>query len=94
MKRLVLEDKEDMIIALQNEILSTPDSRYDHRLHGVLLVARGMSCYHVAELLGHGARTVEYWVKTFNARGFAGLYEKQRTGRPSNVLLDSLDREI
>ena len=43
MKRLVLEDKEEMIIALQNEINRTPDSRYDHRLHGVLMVANGMS---------------------------------------------------
>ena len=94
MRKLVLEDKEDMIIALQNEINSTPDSRYDHRLHGVLMVAKGMSCYEVAELLGHVPRTVEFWVKAFNARGFAGLYEKQRPGRPSNVPLDSLDSDL
>jgi transposase len=53
-----------------------------------------MSCYHVAELLGHGSRTIEYWVRAFNAHGFAGLYEKQRPGRPSNVPLDSLDRDL
>ena len=94
MRKLVLEDKEDMIIALQNEISSTPDSRYDHRLHGVIQVGMGTSCYEVAELLGYGSRTIEYWVKSFNAHGFVGLYEKQRPGRPSNVPLDSLDSDL
>jgi transposase len=94
MKRLVLEDKEEMIIALQNEINRTPDSRYDHRLHGVLMVANGMSCYEVAEMLGHGPRTIEYWVRSFNAHGFGRLYEKQRPGRPSGVPLDSLDGDL
>jgi hypothetical protein len=29
---------------LQQEIQRSEESRYDHRLHGVLLVAQGMTC--------------------------------------------------
>jgi hypothetical protein len=39
-RKLSVEDGEDMVIALQNEISRSPESRYDHRLHGVLMVAK------------------------------------------------------
>lgn len=38
MKRLGISDKEITEIALQNETLRSEEARYDHRLHGVLLV--------------------------------------------------------
>ena len=41
MKPLTISDKETMILALQDEIRRSEESRYDHRLHGVLLVAEG-----------------------------------------------------
>ena len=44
-RKLSVDDEEDLVIALQNEISRSPESRYDHRLHGVLMVAKGMSCY-------------------------------------------------
>jgi len=53
MKALTISDREEMILALQDEIRRSPDARYDHRLHGVLLVAEGMSCRKVAETLGY-----------------------------------------
>ncbi len=37
MRKLSVDDVEDMVIALQNEISRSPESRYDHRLHGVLM---------------------------------------------------------
>ena len=43
MKRLaILEDRKKEIIG---EIRRSDESKYDHRLHGVLLVANGMSPY-------------------------------------------------
>ena len=58
-----------MILGLQDEIRRSEESRYDHRLHGVLLVAQGMTCPAVAKLLGDAVRTVEYWVRRFEAEG-------------------------
>lgn len=80
-----ISDSETMILALQDEIRRSDASRYDHRLHGVLLVAQGMSCPRVAELLGDSARSVVNWVQRFEADGFGALQEAQRPGRPSRL---------
>jgi transposase len=85
MRKLKVKDAEIMRIAVQQEIVRSEESRYDHRLHGVLLVCSGLSCPEVAELLGHGPRTIQYWVRRFEERGFAGLEETPRPGRPSLI---------
>jgi transposase len=85
MKRIQIQDNENMQIAIQQEILRSDDSRYDHRLHGILLVSKGMSCYHVGEFLGHDSTTIQRWVNDFNATGFSGLYDKERPGRPTSL---------
>jgi hypothetical protein len=51
MRRLEISDREIMQIALRNEILRSEEARYDHRLHGVLLVSQGISCYKVLGVL-------------------------------------------
>lgn len=81
-----------MILALQDEIRRTEESRYDHRLHGVLLVAHGVSCREAAGVLGDAPRTVENWVHQFEKRGFAGLTEGERPGRPSRLNAAQLAR--
>jgi transposase len=86
-----------MILGLQDEIRRSEESRYDHRLHGVLLVAQGATCPEVGRLLGDAPRTVEYWVRRFEAKGLAGLTEGQRSGRPrrlSEAQLREVDRAL
>ena len=73
------------------EIRRSEEARYDHRLHGVLLVAQGMSAPQVAQFLGDGTRTVEYWVKRFNAEGLSGLIEGERPGRPARLSESQLE---
>lgn len=85
MKALTVSDQENMIMALQDEIRRNDTSRYDHRLHGVLLVAQGLTCPQVSVLLGDSPRTVVNWVQRFEAGGFAGLSEGERPGRPSRL---------
>ena len=85
MKALTISDPSVMVLGLQDEIRRSAESRYDHRLHGVLLVAQGVNCCRVAELLGDAPRTVEYWVRRFEERGLAGLQEGQRSGRPCRL---------
>jgi transposase len=74
-----------IVLGLQDEIRRSEESRYDHRLHGVLLVAQGMTCPGAARLLGDAPRTVEYWVHTFEEMGLAGLLEGERSGRPRRL---------
>ena len=85
MRKLEIQDAEIMRIALQQEIVRSDESRYDHRLHGVLLVCSGRSCYEVADLLGHSPRTIHSWVNRFERSGFAGLQEGERPGRPGTL---------
>ncbi len=80
MRRLTISEPELIVLGLQDEIRRSEESRYDHRLHGVLLVAQGMSCPQVAHLLGDAPRTVEYWVRHFEEAGLAGLTEGERAG--------------
>jgi hypothetical protein len=85
MRRLEIADVEVMRLAVQQEITRSEGSRYDHRLHGVLLISRGPSCYQVADWLGENPRTIERWVHRFESRGFAGLQEGERAGRPPQL---------
>lgn len=84
MRPLTINDP-DVILGLQDEIRRSEQARYDHRLHGVLLVAQGLTCPQVATLLGDATRTVQYWVKRFERDGLAGLADEQRPGRPSSL---------
>jgi len=85
MRPMVIADAETVCLALQDEIRRSDESRYDHRLHGVLLVAQGMTCPEVGRLLGDASRTVQYWVHRFEAEGLAGLAEADRPGRPGRL---------
>ena len=85
MKPLRISDAETVILFLQDEIRRSHDARYDHRLHGLLLVAQGLTCPEVAHLLGDAPRTVENWVRRFDEEGLAGLAEAERSGRPRRL---------
>jgi transposase len=85
MRALTISDQENMVMALQDEIRRNDAARYDHRLHGVLLVAQGMTCPQVAQLLGDAPRTVVNWVRRFELQGLAGLSEGERSGRPGRL---------
>jgi transposase len=86
-----------MQIAVQEEILRSEESRYDHRLHGILLVCSGLSCNEVAKLFGQSPRTVQYWVSRFEDSGFAGLQDTPRPGRPAAMyegIVKSLGQDL
>lgn len=85
MKPLKIKDAETVILGLQDEIRRSEESRYDHRLHGVLLGAQGLSCHRVSALLGDAPRTVAYWVSRFEQEGLSGLAESERSGRPRRL---------
>lgn len=81
MKKTKISDAETIILILQDEIRRSYEARYDHRLHAILMVAQGMSCREVAELLGDAPRTVAYWVSRFESEGLSGLADADRPGR-------------
>jgi transposase len=97
MRKLEISDVSVMRVALQQEILRSQESRYDHRLHGLLLISQGLDCYQVAEWLGQNPTTVQRWVHRFERHGFAGLEEGERSGRPPRLTetqLGQADRDL
>lgn len=85
MRKLQISDVEIMRIAIKQEISRSEEARYDHRLHGVLLLSHGLSCYKVAELLGQHSTTIERWAHRFEKHGFAGLEDREHPGRPKRL---------
>ena len=85
MEKAKISDAETVIHILQDEIRRSYQARYDHRLHAMLLVAQGMSCRKVSELLGDSPRSVAYWVSRFENEGLAGLADADRPGRPGRL---------
>jgi len=73
------------IFVLQDEIHRSEEARYDHRLHAVLMVAQGMTCPTVSEILGDADRTIRYWVERYNQEGLPGLVEIDKPGRPKRL---------
>ena len=60
MRPLQVADAETIVLGLQDEIRRSEESRYDHRLHGVLLVAQGMTCPEVGLWDG---KTLSAWIE-------------------------------
>ncbi len=85
MKALRIVRAEAARMAVQQEIRRSAESRYDHRLHGVLLVSQGRPCAAVAAWLGEHPATVQRWVRRFAAGGCAALREAPRAGRPRRL---------
>ena len=91
MRAITLTLPEQSRALLQQEINRHQDSRYDHRLHCVLLVASGMSSEKVAGLFGDSPRTLVNWVRRFDQKGLAGLAEGNHSGRPTRLSAEQLE---
>lgn len=52
MRKLEIADVDVMRLATQQEIARSDESRYNYRLHGLLLVTGGHSCQQVVDLFG------------------------------------------
>ena len=85
MRKLVVANTNRSRKIIQSEISRSEDSRYDHRLHALLMVGQGMSCAEVARWFGESVTTIERWVHRFNAEGLDGLREGEHPGRPRRL---------
>jgi len=85
MKQLTIDDSELMTIAIQQEIQRSDESRYDHKLHGVLLIANGYDSYQIGNMFNQSSTTIQRWVRKFNESGFSGLRDCERSGRPKSL---------
>jgi transposase len=85
MKALQIADARTLSIAVRQALRRSAESRYDQRLHAVLLVCQGQSCAAVGAWLGAHPATVQRWVHRVAARGLGGLRDGARAGRPRRL---------
>lgn len=85
MRRLDFTDPALALAALRQKFKRSPESRLEHRLHCVLLVAAGQSCSDVATVFDDDPRTIQRWVRRFGLQGVEGLHEMTRPGRPATL---------
>lgn len=85
MRRLKPAGAQLMRALVAGELRRSAEQRFAHRLHAVMLVAAGRSCYEIARWFGDDPRTIERWVHAFDAHGAEGLREHHAGGRPARL---------
>lgn len=86
MRRLKLPVNDDVLRAeLSNALRGSREALFLHRLHAILLVSSGCSCYEVANWFGENPRSVERWIHAYDREGVTGLHDRARSGRASLV---------
>lgn len=70
MRKLEIADAAVMQVAIRQEIDRSEESRYDHRRHGLLLVASGRSCTEVSQLFGDQPRRCSAGSADLSSRGW------------------------
>jgi transposase len=93
MHKLEVRNPEAARATLRLEAGRSAQSRFVHRLHCMLLVGAGRSCYEAARVFGVNPRSVERWVREFERHGVEGLREKPRPGRQA-TLADAQMRQL
>jgi transposase len=88
MRKLTVSDLGGLQEALRKAASRSGESRELHRLHQVMLVALGNSCYQVAHWFGEDPRTLERWVRRFERSGAVALRNGARSGRPGRLSAD------
>lgn len=91
MRPLLPPDADQLRALLAAALHESEMLRYLHRLHAVLLVSVGRSCYDVAHWFGDNPRSVERWVHAFDAAGDRGLHDHHRGGRKARLALQQID---
>jgi len=86
MRRVTIHSAEEAKVIIRDEIHCTCETRFQHRLHGILLICDGKTCAEVVALFDDSLRTVQYWVKRYNEAGIDGLRDPDRVGRNPRLL--------
>ena len=92
MRKLSLSSAKWVREVIHASVKTSCESHFLHRLHCVLLVAEGRSCYEVARWFGEDPRTIERWVHALNEHGIEGLREHHSGGRPTKLADKQMQR--
>lgn len=84
MTRLKIDHQDQIRRDIQSYFEKNTESRFIHRLHGILLFINkeDESCDSIGSLFGNSPRTVSNWIKKLNSTGdLESLRDEKRPGR-------------
>lgn len=79
---------------LNSLIKSEKNSTVKERLQGVLWRLENTNYTEIAKRLNRSNDTITQWIKRWNKEGYQGLFDKERSGRPSTLAPDEKDTII
>jgi len=92
MKSLKLKEYEEITIVEMRKY--HPIAKVRERAQALELLNNGKTREEVAEILGRQKKTISNWTVSYKKYGIAGLFDKERTGRPREVTDEIRDRII
>jgi transposase len=92
LRKLSLSNAKSVRELIHASARTSSEQRFLHRLHCVLLIAEGRSCYEVARWFGEDPRTIERWVHALNLHGMEALREHPAGGRPTKLASEEVQR--
>jgi transposase len=97
MNKRKIENKEELILLIQNALNKSEDAKYYHRLDLVMLAVSGMAIKEIAALYNESPTTISYWTKKVVENGIDSLKSGTHPGRPSRLTeeqLQQLDQDL
>jgi len=88
MKRLILENKENIVNQIRGYLENNAEAKFIHRLQVILLFAekKGESCDSLGAFFANSPRSISNWIKRVNMTGdIQSLRSKPTFGRPSRL---------
>lgn len=85
-----ISNKDDLILAIKNELKHNEEAKYYHRLDIVMLAINGMSIKEIASLYDESPTTISYWTKKSVEQGIESLKLGKHTGRKPRLSAEQL----
>ena len=80
------------LLQMRRRAMSEKAPRFGQRLHGIILSLEGRTSTDIAHLLKVHRSSVPLWIDHWNRHGEKGLWEGQRSGRPSELSPKDMER--
>jgi transposase len=90
MRRLELSRPEVLCAQIAAAARHSPELRWLHRAHCVLMASHGMGCGEVARLFGGSPRSIERWMRAYERAGEEALRDHHGGGRPRRAPPETL----
>ena len=85
MNKRIIENKDNIILAIQDAINTNEEAKYYHRLDLVMLAVNGMPVKEIATLFNESPTTISYWTKKVVEQGVESLKSGKHPGRNSRL---------